>query len=88
MHTRPMTLKCRVATVVIAVPGAPRTRMGPLVWNWPRCEFRRDFCIDAQDGVRTDEKERRMHGLNAGLRMLPAVLSGYRGGGDRGVVEK
>ena len=56
MHTRPGTLKCRVATVVIAAPGPPRTRIGPLMWNCPRCEFRRDFCIGAWGGMRTEKE--------------------------------
>jgi hypothetical protein len=76
MHTRPTTLKCRVATVLIAVPGPPRTRMGPLVWNCPRCEFRRDFCIECTGwSGRTEKKNGGMRGLSAGWRIIQCCRS-------------
>ena len=65
MQTRPMTQKCRVATVVIGVPGRPRTRMGPLMWNFLRWESKQDFSIDGQEWMRNGQENGEVRDLSA-----------------------
>ena len=96
MHTRPITLKCKVATVVIAVPGPPRMRIGPLVWNCPRCEFRRDLCIDVYGGARLEEESRGVRELGAERTVIQDTVratsyawrSATAGEKNKGVVER
>ena len=64
---------------MIAAPGPPRMRIAPLVWNCPRCEVRRDLCIDVRGEARMDEESREVRELTAGQTDIQdtAYVAGY-----------